>query len=220
MEYACFISYRHLHDEMAQKSVQALIDQIRHEIGLNIPGKNKCFVDEQGISVGQSIDARIPAALCASACMIVIFTPHYLDTDESLYCAKEYFAMKELEQQRMTADPETNIKTNKLIVTIVLRGEEDLPAAFRDSKFLDFSSFASVDVFGENSNTNYLTQLKEVSAYIKERYKTLSNSKISNPDEECCLDCSSFALPEDDRVLDWLRSISDESPRTSSTTLR
>ena len=57
----------------------------------------KTYVDKQRLSGGFSFNEALARAICESVCLIVVFSPTYLD---SPYCADELLAMEEIEEQR------------------------------------------------------------------------------------------------------------------------
>ena len=74
------------------------------------------------------LDEEIGPDLCKSACMILIYTPLYFDT-EHIYCARELKAMQESGSTaplRLIGD-----KGKGLIIPIVLRGEKTLPKGLK-----------------------------------------------------------------------------------------
>jgi hypothetical protein len=57
--------------------------------------------------------------------MVLLFSPYYFDM-QSMYCAREYKAMLELEAKRLKLLPQGFGKRKGLIIPVVMRGEQYL----------------------------------------------------------------------------------------------
>ncbi len=83
------------------------------------------YLDERRLRGGDFLDPELAANICSSACMVLLFSPYYFDM-QSMYCAREYKAMLELEAKRLKLLPQGFGKRKGLIIPVVMRGEQYL----------------------------------------------------------------------------------------------
>lgn len=125
LEYACFISYRH----MASPGAIALVDEIHQrlceQIEMELGGRAKTYYDKSRLNGGDYFTPALARALCQSSCMIMLYIPGYFD-ERSTFCSREYRAMVGLEVQRKAALGDA-LGDMSLVIPVVLRGRDTLP---------------------------------------------------------------------------------------------
>src|SRR5262249_43282158 len=87
-----------------------------------------------------------------------------------------------------------------LIIPVVLRGADQLPAQMRDRQFLNFDRYLLGDdrVF---RSPGFQKSIRTLAEYISDIYREFEQHQL-DPDKEC----EGFQLPSTEEVLDWLRS--------------
>ncbi len=98
MKNACFISYSHSTDPHYASVITTFAEQLDNQLALPMP-KREIFRDNDRLKPGYLFQPALAQALCESSCMVMLFTPGYFD-EAHPFCALEYLAMQELEQQR------------------------------------------------------------------------------------------------------------------------
>jgi len=121
-EYCCFISYPHGQENVLVPIVDDFVQGLKKELGAQ--DRRPLWFD-QVLTGGRQVDEAIDAGLCKSACMIMLYTPLYFDTEHT-YCAQELKAMQDLEEERLKF---LNDKSAGLIIPVILRGEKRFPEA-------------------------------------------------------------------------------------------
>lgn len=175
-EHSAFVSWRNgkkdkttnllkddLLNEFAIQLHEALEDQL-----IALTGKD-IFIDIQKINGAYFLKAKFSKALCHSACYILIYTPTYFNA-EKLYCTAEFLTMKEIEQQRHTILGQiTPLKS--LIIPIVLRGKDTIPAIFDDIAYrVEFHNWNNT---GRKikKDKKYAGVINDIAKNISELYK-------------------------------------------------
>jgi len=131
--------------------------------------------------------------------MIALFTPVYFN-EQHTTCAREYFAMQQLEQKRLQTLPISD-RSKGLIIPIVLRGEERLPAEIKATRqYYNFEKYALCDL--RRNNKAYRTELVKIAQYVFERYQAFYHLGI-----DLCKDCLKFKLPTNEEIKPWLRGV-------------
>src|SRR5215813_7841987 len=118
-DYCCFVSYPHGQKDVLVPLVSKIVEALQKEIGSQL--RQEIWLDRNFLQGGNRLDPAIGSNLCKSACMIFVYTPLYFDS-EHIYCAQEFKAMQDLEQQRLES---LKAKENGLIIPIILRGEKN-----------------------------------------------------------------------------------------------
>jgi hypothetical protein len=186
-KWACFISYRSAQRKLMQcffdQFIEALEAYIEPYFGSDLP----VYIDKERLKGGDFFNRELAVNLCRSLCMISIYTPIYFDTKHR-YCAREYNAMKSLEQRRI-ASTENNYG---LIIPIVLRGKESLPDEIKNSRmYYDFTKYdlCSPEIIHD---PDFKEVMKEIAIRVHEIYKHIKKQEI-----DFCECCSSFEFPEE-----------------------
>jgi hypothetical protein len=191
LQHACFISYRHGQHSLMKRFVDDLYEALASELETLVD--LRIFRDQLRLEGGDFYNQALAKGLCESVCMIMIFTPTYFSSEHS-YCAREYAAMKLLEQERLLDGQQ-----HGLIIPVVLRGFEQLPEEIKSQrqayKFEHF--FLSEQRLVKNRNFNL--EIKKMADYIAARCRELQN--ISR-------DCGDFEMPDEAAVQDLLSRVS------------
>jgi hypothetical protein len=162
------------------------------------------FLDEDRLQGGYLYNEALAEALCNSACMILVFTPTYFSRDHT-YCAREYRAMEKLETERLDLLSDSAGGNRGLIIPIVFRGEDHLPAEIREQrKYYDFSDFLLCDdeIW---RHPRYAVKIREIAEYICARCEELENVGPAFSE------CEDFALPSEEDARNWLHQATDTS---------
>jgi hypothetical protein len=181
-EYCCFVSYPHGQNNVLVPLVQKIVEALKNEVGAQL--KKGVWLDHEHLQGGQLLDSEIAYGLCKSACMIMIYTPLYFDS-EHVYCARELKAMQELEERRLA--PLAN-KNNRLIIPIILRGEKKYPL---QGKWV-YHSFTDIEMNDpiEQIPIRYAKKIREIAEYIVDRCQELDASLHAVKH-----DCEQYSLP-------------------------
>jgi hypothetical protein len=142
------------------------------------------WVDYKFLKGGHRLDDEIGPRLCKSACMILLYTPLYFDT-EHLYCAREFKAMQHLEEQRNRLLKD---KGKGLIIPVILRGEKKFPTVIRQERL--YYRFTDIELNNpaERLRVKYAKEIKEIAEYIVDRCEFLhevAGAMNQNCDEYC-----------------------------------
>jgi hypothetical protein len=111
----------------------------------------------------------------------------------SLY---ESLAAKFLEKYRLEALP-VEERQHGLIIPIILRGLESVPAELQDRQSVDFSNFLSTHSLRRRSD--YARQVSQLADYIASRcevFRALPRDLFA--------EAKSFALPDKNAVIQWI----------------
>ncbi len=189
--YACFVSYSGTDDEISRTIVRAFCEQLVGQLRLYIP-KAEVFVDELRLGPGDRIDPALARELCQSCCMVLLHNPYYFDL-EYPFCAREYRAMRSLEQDRVDAAD--------LVIPVILRGDlETVPGVLRDSVVTSFD--ADVLCGRDLGKRKCLDKIKQIAQAVFDRYRRL---KPAEHKLTAC--CAAFKLPSPDEIQPWLKDI-------------
>src|SRR5262249_52962593 len=147
----------------------------------------------------QVIDATLARAMCESVCMVLVFSPKYFDRFYP-YCAREYRGMLDIEARRLRAlSPDK--RGHGCIIPVVFRGAlDDLPPEIRQRKYYDLSDYtlASTNALGQDS---YIRIFDEIGQRVRMLYEAFSELE-----EPVCGECDAFTLPEEQVVVEWLKT--------------
>jgi TIR domain len=195
---ACFISYRHLHAPNAEKIVKAFHEALEGSVAWWLP-KRPVYLDERRLRGGDFLDPELAANLCSSACMVLLFSPYYFDM-QSMYCAREYKAMLELEAKRLQLLPQSFGERKGLIIPVVMRGEQYLPAeiAARTPYQFDRVLLRPADF----ETRSVLEQMDAIAHDIYDRYEVFRQAG-ADPSEMC----GDFQFPGEEAISAWLSAI-------------
>lgn len=200
---ACFISYRHTHNEEAHRYVQAFVSQLKKCLSFEIPSV-PVFFDEEGIQVGTVFHSKLAWQLQRSACLVVFFSPQYFDLDHP-YCALEYRAMLELEKERQDQYGD-RIGEMSMIFPVVFRGRTSLPAELEARTPLDLTSIRLEEEFKEDREIQ--KKLGGLAEEIASRYRKLTRAGVfrghAGPEE--------FVLPPLEAIAGWIEGLQGGQP--------
>jgi hypothetical protein len=199
-EHACFISYRH-HEQsqLAEQFILGLAAALRNELALMV--EEDIYIDSERMRGGTLFNPALAHALCKSVCMVVVYTPTYFSLAHS-YCAREYRAMEKLEELRLSRLSDQQGRECGLIIPIILRGLESLPAAIRAHRhWYTFERF-SLTSREIARNRQFEERIREIAAVIYARKASLTPWA----DEVTC-NCNTFTFPTEDEVRPWLEGM-------------
>jgi hypothetical protein len=194
VQHPCFISYRHLGGELAERTILHLEKALSNELQL-LTGRS-AYIDHARLRPGYKFDEKLATNLCQSACMVLVYSPPYFDRDHT-YCAREFRAMQRLEKERLARMP--GASGHGLILPIVVRGEEYLPEEIRAHiQYDDLSEFflASSNL---SRNVKFNTRIKTIAAYIADMWRRV--------DALDGIDCTDFRLPLESDLDPWLAGV-------------
>jgi len=196
-QHSCFISYRnHEQSQIAERFIADLCEALRNELALRI--EEDLFVDREGLRAGALYNPALARALCQSVCMIVVYTPTYFSKRHT-YCAREYHAMETLEQKRLTRLQRQLDREHGLIIPIVLRGEDVLPGAIRNTRhYYTFERF-SLTSRSLARNAAFEREIRNIAAAVHSRWQMFAPIA----DAITC-DCDAFDLPSEADIQSWL----------------
>lgn|SRR5215213_9195515 len=198
-KYSCFISYRDYRNETNSQLIRDLHEALSDEMQFHLEAP--VFLDEERLGPGYSYNEVLATALCESLCMILVYTPRYFDANGT-YCAREYRAMVELEKERLSSLPDADLKRQGLIIPIVIRGEDDLPAEIKSTRtYWNFGAMTLAQPV--KRHPEYAGQIKELAAHIGKLYK--SYKSLSEIHRKC--DKYRLPLENDDGFKEWLSKV-------------
>jgi hypothetical protein len=212
-KYGCFISYRHSITDMSQIFVQEFKQSFeRARFKLEAAKLERyVLVDREFIPPdlgGPALDTILEEAIYHSACMVMLFTPTYFH-EQATYCAREYLAMKHLQEKR---HEQLGGTAQQLIIPILFRGTHlDLvPTEIRNNyQWFDFSSFPAWrlrPLFPESAPNALYDQIVQA---IYDRVLTLQ--QLAAPP----IARGEFKLPTNEDAIAWLENNGPSKPGTS-----
>jgi len=203
IKYSCFISYPHGRGKAYEDFVREFVAALNDEMG--VLTRKEVWIDYERLQGGYRYNQLIAADLCKAACMIVIYTPLYFDSEHN-YCAREYKAMELLEEQRRAQLANRFTASRGLIIPVVLRGMDDLPKAIKDDRqAYDFEDLLLSDV-----------RIKIREMYAKEirgmaQYVVACVSQLERLSEELrvdlCGDCDEHCLPSEVEAKSFVEAL-------------
>jgi hypothetical protein len=198
-EHACFVSYRH-HPQSKPygQFIEIFCAEVSGELDMLLA--EKLYIDSERLHGGEFFKPKIAEALCKSICMIVVFTPTYFHP-KSTFCAREYFAMEQLERKRLARlEKQRGVG---LILPVVLRGVEELPEGIRERHYYDCQ-----DISGRHLTKRLSNTAQQIAKVIYERAKLLAPIA----DELTC-DCNLFEFPSEEEVRARIASMTSPATR-------
>ena len=195
IRHSCFISFSSASGTLAQRIIGDLYDALSNELELQLHDKD-VYVDWDRIN-GQD-NASSAQHLCESACMIVVFVPRYL---QSPLCMREFYAMEQLEKERLRELGCRLDSENSLIIPVVFRGDNYLPQSMRENrqvyKFDEFLLFDKLDL-----HPKYARYIQVLAERIAERCRILESGLTIRT-----RNCQQFMLPSIQDIHPWLKTI-------------
>jgi hypothetical protein len=210
-KYACFISYRHGQNKLTERIINDLYVALTSELGQYF--EEGVYLDRERLNGGAYVEKQLAQALCESVCLIVIFTPLYLHPTHP-YCARELRAMEILEEKRFQALQQMADRASSLIIPVVFRGEDEMPAELKERVYYDFQDFDPTQP-SMSKAPRYYAKIRRIAAYIRARYnqfRALGNDP--------CGGCEEFKLPQadSDEVKRWLHASTAPFPAREGVT--
>lgn len=196
------MSYRDYQTEINSVLIKNLHAAVSDELAFYL--KAPVFLDEERMGPGYLFNEGIATALCQSLCMILVFTPSYFDLEKT-YCAREYKAMVNLEENRFAAITDTDLKRKGLIFPVVIRGYEDLPPEIKDKRLA--MNFENITL-GEpeiRRHPAYAAKIRDIAKHIAALYTAFANLPGDSAD------CNNYSLPAAE--LEWISQV--RSPASS-----
>lgn len=191
--HACFISYIHGEGELGRGFVLQFVDALQGELEQLVDLKARPIYRDNLIKPGAHWPQALSRALCASVCMVLIYSPVYGKRSE---CVREFEAMLRIEAKRrrvLAADAHTGF-----IIPVVMRGFDRLPPHIRGARqAVDFSHFTLADA-PMSSNPRFVDEVRRIAERIQEQLDALEPLE-----HQACKDCDDFKLPEPHEVTLW-----------------
>lgn len=196
-DYCCFISYPHGQDDVLVPFVNDFAAGLKLEIYAQT--RRKIWIDYEFLKGGSRLDEEIGPNLCRSACMILLYTPLYFDTDH-IYCARELKGMHDLETKRLR---HLKDKGKGLIIPVILRGEKRFPKAFSGEDRL-YYNFTDIEFNNplDKLRVKYSKELKSIAEYIIDRCEVLDEI-VPNLTH----DCETYCLPSSDDARRFVETV-------------
>jgi hypothetical protein len=203
---SAFLSFRGFKEELTKEFIdqfhRGLSGEIEAQLGREV---GRVFLAPERLQAGDFFNEEIAHELCASATMVMIYTPSYFDAVNT-YCAREYKGMLDLESQRLPA-LSAEQRTHGLIIPVIFRGEAHLPREIRDRRqYYNFQDFL-LSHRTLNKHPKYAPILRDLGEYIAGRYRALSTL------DPAMFNCDGYALPSADSIQAWLNTVVPIAPR-------
>jgi len=210
-EFSCFISYRRGKNQISRLITDDIYDALSGELELLLDvNVREVFLDRKRVDRPDYFDPALARALCRSVCMVMLYSPPYFSLSHT-YCAREYWAMKKLEERRLNLLPQE--RRHALIIPIILRGEERFPTTILNGQgSYNFKGLKQ----GSRKITrprHYYDDINEIGQYIADRYWDFAALSDEN---EICQDCEKFLLPNDEEIEPWLTRIVSQTAHASN----
>ena len=191
-KYACFISYCHGQHELVtgftDQLKQALDDEL--DAFLDAP----VYLDKDRLLPGAKYNEKLGADICRSLCMVVVYSPRY---ESHSYCLREFEAMVRLETRRLDNLPSADREVG-LIIPVVLRGADQVPATIKSGRhYVDFSHFslASTEI---KRNPDFLAEIRKMALVIHRHHLAFMRSAV-----DACSGCDDYRLPAEEEIKPW-----------------
>jgi hypothetical protein len=197
LKYSCCVSYRLGEELLMTGFIKQFTEALKAELEARTP--LKLWVDIDRFSAGTRIDSTTAQAICQSACMVVIYTPPYFSDDrDSLYCVREFIAIKEIEKIRHGVRP---LQTQSIVIPVILRGKEQFPhAIFGNDGSILWSDFEKFDLGRTRiiSHPHFKPEIRKIAAHICEVINAYA-------DFDVCSECLRFDFPDPEKAKSWLK---------------
>jgi hypothetical protein len=195
LDYCCFISYPHGQEDVLRPLVSDFVQGLEREVYALT--RKRVWIDYKRLEGGHQLDEEIGSKICKSACMILLYTPLYFDTEHT-YCAQELKAMHDLECKRLAFLRE---KGRGLIIPVVLRGEKKIPPMLSKRVYYNFTN---IEFNNPNDiiHVKYSKQLRQIADYLAEQSEILD--KVI---DEIPHDCETFRLPSSEEAQEFVETV-------------
>ena len=212
IEKSCFLSYRHRPAAEHAVTIKQFHETLESELQLRL---NLESYFDPNRTPSDFVTEALASTLCKSACMVVLYIPLYFDPTYKS-CAREYKAMEELEESRMTILGHTDKKKHGLIVPVIYRGYENFPERIKSER-----TCYNIEPFTLGKRIRNSAKAKaaigQIAEYICDRYMELQRldepegqKKVAELKAQGKLkvtECSAFRYPEADRISAWLTTL-------------
>ncbi len=207
-EHACFISYRNgdrsdrgrdARRQDIEDTINAFARDLKNELhrelqraGVNYD-KSIVFLD-QDLEEGTTLLSTFASAVCKSVCMVVVFTPHYLNKDK-LYCASELEGMFRRLQERCVKLGFDETHKHEWVFTVVLNEPDRVPDILLDNIRFDFTTYSHSSI-PLRDHEGLHSKVQTLARKIAYHWECLDQENTLLTE-----DCENFALrnPDDDQ---------------------
>jgi len=197
-QHACFVSYRHGQGAIKRRFVEEFTRALRDE--LELLRDQRPYVDMERLTGGDFFNQALARALYGSATFVIVYQPNYFDLLHP-YCAREYRAMRALEQERLSLLPTPEERDHGLIIPVILRSPEGLPPELRGARqFEDFRKFMLMDD-DISRHPLYAPRVRVIAEYINRRCQCLEAAHIPFDSADA------FQLPGEDETRLWIQNL-------------
>lgn len=180
-QHPCFISYPHGQHRLMQEFMSGFKAAL--ESSLEPLVTTPVYFDADRLHPGYRYNEALSAAMCRSACWVVVYSPIY---EERPYCRRELAGMEALEARRRAQLGSALPPERGFLIPVVFRGT--LPAKISDSSVsADFSSYTTA-VTDISRHDRYVQDIERIAQSIGE----LNALGERLPDT-----CGDFMLPPD-----------------------
>lgn len=201
-EYSCFFSYRHVEPE--HELYASFNSALHRSITSRLAGHISLppFWDTKRITGGYHPEKVISDALCKSVCMIMVYTKTYFDAPR-LFCAREYFAMLDIQRRRFDAMTNGRRKGHVgLVIPIEVRGK--LPEWVKSqSNPHDFTQFgttgrlADIDTAMDEIEDRFVKDIESICVTVRSLFDLFDEDACPN---ECLTSPPGFKFPTNRNV--------------------
>jgi hypothetical protein len=161
-QHPCFISYPHGQHQLMREFITGFKAALDSSLEPFV-GRNAVYFDEDRLDPGYHYNEALSAAMCRSACWVIVYAPIY---ERRSYCRRELAGMEALEAQRRAHLGPALLPEHGFVVPVVLRGR--LPDTIRRSTVsADFSSYTTA-VTDISRAKRYVKKIERIAQYISE----------------------------------------------------
>jgi hypothetical protein len=214
LNYSCFISYTSGWTPEYDRLIDAVESRLKEKLQYHLDVQPWRYSTSEAI--GAQFQDVIPARLCESICMVVLYVPKY---ELSEICIREFAAMEDIEAARLKALSPPAGTEYPMIVPIILRkrAKDQVPDWIKTSRnYLDLTQYITPDqeLLEALDVPACKKRFEEIAQNMGEVYSALVNH---NPDP--CQNCSPTLPATDDARVQarWIRQRSTLTSRQPST---
>jgi hypothetical protein len=194
-KYCCFVSYRHVSENLGKKYTNLLVNALKGELELHLDPQP--YIDMDRLNGAQFYNEALASAINESACMVVLYWPTYFSL-EYTFCAREYKLMEDLEAERLKQIDDCCEKQNGLIIIIAFRGFNKIPRQIKQNrKCYNFEPYTvKRDI---QNDRHFRNDLKEICEYVEQRCRVLNDiaQNLNNNRQ----------LPNSEAIIPWIEQL-------------
>jgi hypothetical protein len=206
---ACFISYRHRPSKEYVRVIEDFYETLEGEIVLWM--NEQVYLDRKRLEGGDFFNPALATAVCESVCMIAFYTPTYFQLD-SMYCAREFKAMEELETRRLNALGAAG-RIPGLIIPVIFRGWEVFPQQIKDTRqCYDFEKYNFSSRRRLSQQADARAEIRQIAQLVFNRGRALAAAGVS-----VGAGCSNFDFPTEEDTRPWLTTLIGGRPQPAGT---